>query len=738
MLKKIRIGELKKWGIISLLGCFVFTGSFGQNVGIGTNLPVTNLHVQGGANAGLLVQNINGLGQAQIEVQSSTTSNQSLRFVHFNNNSGGTFAGIPLSGVSVISTGINNGAGLILGTANNAPLFLITNNTRRLTLLESGAMAIGAANPTASAQLDIQGTTGGLLLPRLTTTQRNALVSPANGLLVYNTTTNVFNYYKTGTGWVEVGAGGSATGDAWLTSGNATAPPGAMLGTFNQEPLRFRVLGQPSGMFWYDAEANTFAGFASGVLNQTGNNNNRANTGFGTSTLTGLTTGEQNTAVGSEAGFSMTAGTRNIYLGRQAGYRHNTQSGNVAIGASALYHIKGDDHIAIGDSAYYGAASGTASLSNIAIGKNSLKAATTAAGNISIGRLVLQNAQTGSQNVAIGDQAMQYTTNAGSQNVGIGTSALAYNTGTYNTSVGAYAGSKVKGSKNVSLGGWAMQDHETGNSNIAIGFAAMRSVANSFNLVAVGDSALFAYSGTVGGNTAVGSKAGAALTSGAQNTILGFEALADGQFTNGNVAIGYHALNGLQGGGDNVAIGHSANVKNNIGAGATAIGAEASAGANNSTAIGYQANITGPNKMGFGNTAVTSWVFGRTTNTANRALEVGTNNTNGNGAFLTTGGTWTNNSDVNLKEEITTISTHDILQKIANMPITRWKYKGTNEFHIGPMAQDFHAAFKTGTDNKSISSIDPAGVALAAIQALIEQNEKLTQEIISLKKKMGF
>jgi hypothetical protein len=77
-----------------------------------------------------------------------------------------------------------------------------------------------------------------------------------------------------------------------------------------------------------------------------------------------------------------------------------------------------------------------------------------------------------------------------------------------------------------------------------------------------------------------------------------------------------------------------------------------------------------------------------------------------------------------------------VRRKIAGLPITRWKYIGTNEYHIGPMAQDFYAAFSTGNDNTSISSIDPAGVALAAIQALIEKNDQLAQEIRALKKQM--
>jgi len=51
-------------------------------------------------------------------------------------------------------------------------------------------VGIGTTTPAASAQLDVSSTTKGLLPPRMTTSQRNAIVSPANGLIIYNSTTN--------------------------------------------------------------------------------------------------------------------------------------------------------------------------------------------------------------------------------------------------------------------------------------------------------------------------------------------------------------------------------------------------------------------------------------------------------------------------------------------------------------------------------------------------------------------
>ena len=68
----------------------------------------------------------------------------------------------------------------------------------------------------------------------------------------------------------------------------------------------------------------------------------------------------------------------------------------------------------------------------------------------------------------------------------------------------------------------------------------------------------------------------------------------------------------------------------------------------------------------------------------------------------------------------------EILHRVAGLPISNWNFK-TDEAtrHIGPMAQDFYAAFNVGMDDKHIATVDEDGVALAAIQGL---NEKLTAD----------
>jgi len=97
------------------------------------------------------------------------------------------------------------------------------------------------------------------------------------------------------------------------------------------------------------------------------------------------------------------------------------------------------------------------------------------------------------------------------------------------------------------------------------------------------------------------------------------------------------------------------------------------------------------------------------------------------GARLAPGsGTWASASDRNLKADVARIDDAAVLEKVATLPIERWSYKSERGVrHVGPMAQDFYAAFKVGEDDKHITSIDEDGIALAAIKALHAENSQL-------------
>jgi hypothetical protein len=94
---------------------------------------------------------------------------------------------------------------------------------------------------------------------------------------------------------------------------------------------------------------------------------------------------------------------------------------------------------------------------------------------------------------------------------------------------------------------------------------------------------------------------------------------------------------------------------------------------------------------------------------------------------VTVYGTFNNSSDRNAKQDFASISPAQILEKVDQLPISEWSYKvDPITRHVGPMGQDFYAAFNIGTDERHIAPIDEGGVALAAIKGL---NEKLNQKL---------
>ncbi len=109
------------------------------------------------------------------------------------------------------------------------------------------------------------------------------------------------------------------------------------------------------------------------------------------------------------------------------------------------------------------------------------------------------------------------------------------------------------------------------------------------------------------------------------------------------------------------------------------------------------------------------------------------------GATLAPGsGTWASASDRNMKTNIAGIDDGAVLEKVAGLPISRWSYRTEHGVrHVGPMAQDFYAAFGVGEDDKHITSIDEDGVALAAIKALHARVRSLDAENAQLRARLA-
>ncbi|HEX8905727.1 MAG TPA: tail fiber domain-containing protein, partial [Longimicrobiaceae bacterium] len=106
-----------------------------------------------------------------------------------------------------------------------------------------------------------------------------------------------------------------------------------------------------------------------------------------------------------------------------------------------------------------------------------------------------------------------------------------------------------------------------------------------------------------------------------------------------------------------------------------------------------------------------------------------------NCAYLSNSGVWTNNSDVNRKHGYAAVHGEDVLTRLRGMPITTWTYNldGNEVRHMGPTAQDFHAAFGlNGADDTHIATVDPDGVAMAAAQALDARTTELRAQVRSL------
>ena len=276
-------------------------------------------------------------------------------------------------------------------------------------------------------------------------------------------------------------------------------------------------------------------------------------------------------------------------------------------------------------------------------------------------------------------------TNAGSGgNFFVGAAGNATMVGFNNTAIGANAlAANTNGTDNTAAGLNALYLNTVGNNNTAAGAYALFNNTNGNNNTAGGLNAL--YLNTSGSyNTAHGAYALYSNTNGNDNTALGNYALRYNGSGFNNTAVGYNALNANTTGSNNIALG--------CGAG--------------------QAIITGSSNIDIGNPGfVGDANFVRIGTTQTATYLPGT--VYANGVALT--------SDRNVKKDFNPVNPQEILARISTLPITEWQYKVDSDGikHIGPMAQDFHAAFGlNGGDDRHISTVDEGGVALVAIQGL--------------------
>lgn len=322
----------------------------------------------------------------------------------------------------------------------------------------NGNVGIGTTSPNASAILDINSTTKGMLAPRMTKAQRDAIVTPATGLLIFQTNATPGLYIYSGTVWAPVSGSGANTS---LSNLNAITKVNVNL---VPDSNKVRNLGSGS-LSWKNiyyngslysgnyrilngdiTNANTSVGYYSGASNTTG----AFNTAGGYSALYSNTTGSNNTAIGNYALTTNTTGGSNTSTGTFALYQNTTGGSNAAFGFNALY-------------------SNTIANYNSAFGAYALRNATTVGGNnTAVGSFALDANTTGSQNTAVGYEA-------GESN----------QTGYNNTSVGAVAGYTNSTDNSMCLGYLSGNTFGTSNSvtcgNSSISFMVAQVQWSSFS-----------------------------------------------------------------------------------------------------------------------------------------------------------------------------------------------------------------------------------------------------------------
>jgi hypothetical protein len=110
------------------------------------------------------------------------------------------------------------------------------------------------------------------------------------------------------------------------------------------------------------------------------------------------------------------------------------------------------------------------------------------------------------------------------------------------------------------------------------------------------------------------------------------------------------------------------------------------------------------------------------------------------GVQLSPSGTqWSSLSDARSKHDFRTLDGETVLAKLARMPVQEWSYVAQDPAirHIGPTAQDFHAAFGLGEDPLRIGTLDADGVALASVKALEARSRAQAERIDALERRLA-
>ena len=505
----------------------------------------------------------------------------------------------------------------------------------------------------SSAMLDIKSLSKGMLVPRLTTVQRNAVSNPATGLLVFDTDVLSFYFYN-GTSWTN------------LSSGNAsgiigyTAPDKVYLNDIND---KFGIgTISPNGKL--DVKSDVSIGNEKPIFNVV---NSTGDTVFAVyeqgvrinvydDPLAKATSSKGGFAVGgfspAKAGVTneylrITPDSIRLYVEDDPLAKANTSKGGFAVGGfSPAKAGFTNEYLRI-----------TPDSVRIYIEEGSVDKANTSKGGFAVGGFSPAKAGLTNEYLRItNDSTRIYTTDTtkgfGVQNIGASSkssymqltpknylighqagnalSSNIANTGKYNTFLGYEAGyNNTIGNKNYFIGYRSGYKNIDGYSNIFIGDSAGLSNTTGNRNVFIGNQS--GINNTIGNfNVFLGYEAGTSNTSGQWNTFIGYQAGRTNATSGYNVFIGYNAGFSNTGGNWNVFVGRDAGKSNVGGFSNVFIGDQAG-----------QSNIDGPYNMFIGGRA------GRDNTSGYNNIFIGErcgqpNTTGSNNLFM---GTWTGGSN---------------------------------------------------------------------------------------------